>query len=55
MMPFAITSPGRILFGRGEAGKAPALLRGFGARGLIVHGANPARLAGFLADLGVGC
>jgi alcohol dehydrogenase class IV len=54
MMPFAITSPGRILFGRGEAGKAPALLRGFGARGLIVHGANPARLAGFLTDLGVG-
>jgi alcohol dehydrogenase class IV len=54
MTPFAITSPGRILFGRGEAGKAPALLRGFGARGLIVHGANPARLAGFLADLGIG-
>jgi alcohol dehydrogenase class IV len=54
MTPFAITSPGRILFGRGEAGKAPALLRGFGARGLIVHGANPARLAGFLADLDVG-
>jgi alcohol dehydrogenase class IV len=54
MTPFAITSPGRILFGRGEAGKAPALLRGFGARGVIVHGANPARLAGFLANLGVG-
>ena len=54
MTPFAITSPGRILFGRGEAGKAPALLRGFGTRGLIVHGANPARLAGLLADLGVG-
>ena len=54
MTPFAITSPGRILFGRGEAGKAPALLRGFGAQGLIVHGANPARLAGFLADLDVG-
>jgi hypothetical protein len=54
MTPFAITSPGRILFGRGEAGKAPALLRSFGARGLIVHGANPARLAGLLAYLGVG-
>jgi alcohol dehydrogenase class IV len=54
MTPFAITSPGRILFGRGEAGKAPALLRGFGTRGLIVHGANPARLATLLADLGMG-
>lgn len=54
MTPFAITSPGRILFGRGEAAKAPALLRGFGPRGLIVHGANPARLAALLADLGMG-
>lgn len=54
MTPFAITSPGRILFGRGEAAKAPALLAGFGPRGLIVHGANPARLAALLADLGMG-
>jgi alcohol dehydrogenase class IV len=54
MTPFSITSPGRILFGRGEAAKAPDLVRRFGARGLIVHGANPARLAGLLADLGMG-
>ena len=54
MTPFAITSPARILFGRGEAAKAPDLIRSFGARGLIVHGANPARLQGLLADLGVG-
>lgn len=40
MTPFAITSPGRILFGRGEAAKAPALIRGFGERVLVVHGAN---------------
>lgn len=43
MTPFAIATPQRILFGRGEAAKAPALIRAFGPRGLIVHGANPAR------------
>ncbi|MBU9697710.1 iron-containing alcohol dehydrogenase [Rhodobacteraceae bacterium HSP-20] len=43
MPPFAIAMPQRILFGRGEAKKAPALLAPFGPRGLIVHGANPAR------------
>jgi alcohol dehydrogenase class IV len=45
MTPFAITSPGRILFGRGEAAKAPDLIRAFGPRGLVVHGANPTRAA----------
>ncbi|WRH63942.1 MAG: iron-containing alcohol dehydrogenase [Fuscovulum sp.] len=43
MPPFAIAMPQRILFGRGEASKAPALIRAFGPRGLIVHGASPAR------------
>jgi len=43
MPPFAIAMPQRILFGRGEAQKAPILLAPFGQRGLIVHGANPAR------------
>lgn len=47
MTPFAIASPPRILFGRGEADRAPALLAGFGRRGIVVHGANPAR-AGWL-------
>ena len=49
MTPFAILSPPRILFGRGEAAKAPALIRAFGARGLVVHGASAARSA-WLAD-----
>lgn len=40
MIPFAIASPPRILFGRGEAAKAPALIRAFGLRGVIVHGAS---------------
>lgn len=43
MSPFTIAMPQRILFGRGEAQKAPALIAPFGTRGLIVHGANPAR------------
>jgi alcohol dehydrogenase class IV len=40
VIPFGITAPGRILFGRGEAAKAPALIRAFGRRVLIVHGAS---------------
>lgn len=52
MTPFGITAPGRILFGRGEAAKAPALIRGYGARGVIVHGANPARAAWLIDALG---
>jgi alcohol dehydrogenase class IV len=47
MTPFAISAPGRILFGRGEAARAPGLVRAFGERVLIVHGANRDR-AGWL-------
>lgn len=54
MTPFGITSPGRILFGRGEAAKAPGLIRAFGPRGIVVHGANPARAAWLLDALGAG-
>ena len=43
MIPFAISMPQRILFGRGEAPKAPALIAPFGPRGLIIHGASAAR------------
>jgi alcohol dehydrogenase class IV len=52
MTPFGITQPGRILFGRGEAAKAPALISSFGPRGLVVHGANPARAAWLVEALG---
>lgn len=51
-MTFSILQPPRILFGRGEAGKAAAFARGFGARGVVVHGANPARAAGIVQALG---
>lgn len=54
MTPFAITAPSRIRFGRGEAAKAPALIRAFGPRGVIVHGASPARAAWLIAALGAG-
>lgn len=52
MTPFGIIAPGRILFGRGEAAKAPALIRALGERGILVHGANPARAAWLLEALG---
>lgn len=54
MIPFGITAPGRLLFGRGEAARAPALIRVFGARGVVVHGANPARAAWLVEALGPG-
>lgn len=52
MTPFGITAPPRILFGRGEAAKAPALIRAFGPRGLIVHGADLSRAAWLIDALG---
>ena len=51
MTPFAIAAPARILFGRGEAAKAPALIRALGPRGIVVHGASPARAAWLLDAL----
>lgn len=56
MTAFALQIPPRILFGRGEAAKAPALIAAFGPKGIVVHGANPARAAGVLAELAAsGC
>jgi alcohol dehydrogenase class IV len=52
MTPFGITQPGRILFGRGEAAKAPGLIRPFGPRGVVVHGAKAARAAWLVEALG---
>lgn len=52
MTPFGITTPGRILFGRGEAARAPALIRAFGSRGLLVHGANRSRAEWLVEGLG---
>ncbi|MDP3194352.1 iron-containing alcohol dehydrogenase [Tabrizicola sp.] len=52
MTPFGITTPGRILFGRGEAAKAPGLIRAFGDRGVLIHGANRTRAAWLVEALG---
>lgn len=49
MTAFAIQTPPRILFGRDEAAKAPALIQTFGSKGIVVHGAEPGR-AGWLVD-----
>ena len=45
MNAFGFALPGQVLFGRGEAAKAPALIAGFGGRGVVVHGHSPARAA----------
>ncbi len=49
---FQFALPGRVVFGRNEAQKAPALIRAMGARGVLVHGADPSRAAWLLAALG---
>lgn len=56
MTPFGIIGPGRILFGRGEAAKAPALIAAFGRRGVVVHGADPGRAVWLIDALTIaGC
>ncbi len=49
MSGFSFALPGRVIFGRGQAQNAPAMIRAHGSRGVLVHGANPAR-AGWLLD-----
>ncbi|AGT11522.1 iron-containing alcohol dehydrogenase (plasmid) [Paracoccus aminophilus JCM 7686] len=52
MMPaFSVALPGQVLFGRGEATKAPALTRSFGEKVLVVHGRDAARVGWLLAEL----
>ena len=48
---FQFALPGRVVFGRNEAQKAPALIRAMGARGVLVHGADPSRAGWLLAAL----
>lgn len=51
MKSFAFALPGRVIFGRGEAGQAAALIQGFGPRGILVHGADPRRAAWLVEGL----
>lgn len=45
MTPFGFSLPGRVIFGRGEAGRAPGLIGALGDRGVLVHGADASRAA----------
>lgn len=49
---FSLTMPRQILFGRGEAQRAPELIRSFGTRGLLVHGASAQRAEWLMSALG---
>ena len=42
-MGFSIQTPTQILFGRGMKDRAAEAIAAFGPRGVLVHGANPAR------------
>jgi alcohol dehydrogenase class IV len=52
-MAFEFATASRILAGRGRAAELPGVLAGLGSRVLVCTGANPARHAGLLADLGM--
>ena len=53
-MTFTILQPAQILFGRGQAAQAVRIAHSFGPRGIVVHGANPARSAELIQALGPG-
>jgi hypothetical protein len=49
--PFGILAPGRILFGRGRAAKAPGLIAAIGRRIVLVHGKNAERAEWLIVGL----
>lgn len=51
MMGFSIQTPTQILFGRGMKDRAADAIAGLGPRGVLVHGANPARADWLVQDL----
>jgi len=53
MTAFEFATAGRILAGPGRVAELPGVLAGLGSRVLVCTGANPARHAGLLADLGL--
>jgi alcohol dehydrogenase class IV len=50
---FEFATAPRIVVGAGRAGELPGLLAGLGSRVLVCTGANPARHAGLLDDVGL--
>jgi alcohol dehydrogenase class IV len=53
MTPFEFATAGRILAGSGRAADLPGVLAGLGSRVLVCTGADPARHAELLAELGM--
>ncbi len=53
MMGFSIQTPTQILFGRGEAGKAPDMIRAFGYRVLVICGRDMRRADWLVTALAV--
>jgi len=53
MTPFEFATAGRIVVGQGRAAELPEVLAGLGTRVLVCTGADPARHAGLLAELGM--
>jgi len=50
---FEFATSGRIMVGPGRAAELPGVLAGLGSRVLVCTGADPARHAGLLADIGL--
>jgi len=50
-LSFGFAAPGRVLFGAGRAAELPALVRGLGARTLVLTGSSPARHADLIGGL----
>lgn len=50
-MVFEFATAARIIFGEGTAATLPDLVRGFGARPLVVTGASPERIAPLISSL----
>jgi alcohol dehydrogenase class IV len=53
MTPFEFATAGRIVVGSGRAAELPGVLAGLGSRVLVCTGADPARNAGLLGELGM--
>jgi len=50
---FEFATAGRIMVGPGRVAELPGVLAGLGSRVLVCTGADPARHAGLLADVGL--
>jgi len=49
---FSFAAPGRVIFGAGRAAELPGIVRGLGARPLVLTGSDPARHADLISQVG---